>query len=208
MFTGIITEIGEVKSIVKKGVSTLLEVKCSKTADNIALGDSVAVNGVCLSVVKMNGALSFDVVGNTFNKTNLKRLKTKDRVNLENALKLGDTLSGHMVSGHIDCERPIRASKKTSKGWALDIGILPGDEKHIVPRGSVAVDGISLTVGEISSKSIRIFVIPHTLENTILNLKRTGDYVNLEFDMMAKYAEKKNPESSISQNMLREKGFM
>ena len=208
MFTGIITEIGEVKSIARKGGSALLEIKCSKTAENITIGDSVAVNGVCLSVVKMNGALSFDVVGNTYAKTNLKRLRAKDRVNLENALKLGDTLSGHMVSGHIDCERQVKANKKTSGGWVLDIGLLPGDEKHVVPRGSVAVDGISLTVGEVSKNSIRIFVIPHTLENTILNLKRAGDYVNLEFDMMAKYAEKKNPGSSITENMLREKGFM
>ena len=208
MFTGIITEIGEVKNVIRKGNSFLLEVKCDKTPENIAIGDSVAVNGVCLSVVKKKGTLLFDVVKNTFDKTNLKRLKTGDPVNLENAMKLGDTLSGHMVSGHVDCERPIRNNKKTPKGWVLDIGLLPGDEKHLVPQGSVAIDGISLTVGEISGNFLRIFLIPHTLENTILKLKRTKDYVNLEFDMMAKYAEKKKPASAITENILRKKGFM
>jgi riboflavin synthase len=207
MFTGIITEIGRIKRISRKGDSAVLEVACRKTAESIDIGDSVAVNGACLSVTKKGGSLSFDVVKNTFNKTNLKRLKAGDAVNLESSLKIGDDMSGHMVSGHVDCERPVRGNRKSRGGWTLDIGLLSGDERHIVPRGSVAIDGVSLTVGEISRNLLRVFLIPHTLDNTTLKLKRTGDYVNLEFDVIAKYAEK-GKSASITEDMLREKGFM
>jgi len=208
MFTGMITEIGKVKSIIRKGSSARLMVSCSKVKENINLGDSIAVNGVCLSVVEKNSVLIFDVVGNTLNETNLKRLRSGDMVNLEGALKVGDDLSGHMVSGHIDGERVIKANQNTSKGWVLDIAVLPDDEKYLISKGSIAVDGISLTIGEISRSFLRIFLIPHTIENTTLNLKGRGSYVNLEFDMMAKYAEKQGPKSSITKNMLAEKGFI
>jgi riboflavin synthase len=208
MFTGIITEIGRAKRISRKGDFAVLEVECRKTAEGIDIGDSVAVNGVCLSVIKKSGTLSFDVVKNTFDKTNLKRLKTGDAVNLESSLKVGDDMSGHMVSGHVDCERPVRGNRKDRGGWTLDVGLLSGDERHIVPRGSVAIDGVSLTVGEISRDSLRVFLIPHTLDNTTLKLKRTGDYVNLEFDIIAKYAERGKSGSVVTEDMLREKGFM
>ncbi len=163
---------------------------------------------MCLSVVNQKDSLVFDVVGNTLSKTSLKRLKAADAVNLENALKLGDTLSGHMVSGHIDGERLVRNMKKTARGWVAEINTCPGDEKYLIPRGSVAIDGISLTVGELLRGFFRIFLIPHTLDNTTLKLKKTGDYVNVEFDMMAKYAEKKSTQGTITDSMLREKGFM
>lgn len=207
MFTGIITEIGKVKAIARKGPSVRLDVACEKTGADLKPGDSVAVNGVCLSVVDRGPSLGFDVVENTFTMTSLKRLKSGDEVNLENALKMGDALSGHMVSGHVDCERIVRGNKKTLKGWVLDIALNPGDEKYLVPKCSVAVDGVSLTVGELTRNYLRIFLIPHTLENTILKLKKTGDYVNLEFDMMGKYAEKRNSGGAITEELLRQKGF-
>ena len=208
MFTGIITEIGEVKSIVRKGPSARLEIACKKVGKDINLGDSVAVNGVCLSVVDASDSLFFDVVGNTLSKTVFKRLKAGDAVNLESALKLGDTLSGHMVSGHVDGERVVKNNRKISGDQVLDIGILPGDEKYLLARGSVAVDGVSLTVGELSRGFFRIYLIPHTLDNSTLKSKRPGDYVNVEFDMMAKYAERNSQKGTITGDMLVEKGFM
>ncbi|MEA3489683.1 MAG: riboflavin synthase [Candidatus Omnitrophota bacterium] len=208
MFTGIITEVGKVKRVRRTGPSAVLEVMCRKAGDPLSPGESVAVNGVCLSVTGRRSGLLFDVVGNTLEKTNLKRLKTGDPVNLESALKIGDTLSGHMVSGHVDCERRLKNGKKTAKGWIMDISIFPGDRRHLVRKGSIAVDGVSLTVGELTVNRLRIFLIPHTLENTILKLKKTGDYVNLEFDIMAKYAEKRNSGNMITEDMLREKGFI
>ncbi len=207
MFTGIITEIGKVKSLVRKGASARLEMICDKTAQGVQLGDSVAVNGVCLSVVGMAGSLAFDVVGNTLDNSNLKRLKTGDAANLEKALKLGDTISGHMVTGHVDGERAVKASRNTPKGWMLDIALLGGDLKYVVPKASIAIDGVSLTVGEVLSDAVRIFLIPHTLENTTLKAKKTGDRVNVEFDMAAKYAAR-GAAGAITEDLLREKGFM
>lgn len=208
MFTGIITEIGEVKAIVRKGSFSRLEIKCEEIRKSVSLGDSVSVNGVCLSVVGKNDSLVFDVVPNTLDKTNLKRLKVQDTVNLENALKIGDRLSGHMVSGHIDGERVVKNSKKTSGGWVLDIGTFPSDEKYLASKCSVAVDGVSLTVGDLSRLFFRVYLIPHTLENSTLRSRRIGDYVNVEFDMMAKYARKGRSKGTITEGLLREKGFI
>lgn len=208
MFTGIITEIGKVKSLVRKGSTSRLEVECSKMGENLNIGDSVAVNGVCLSITKKTKGLIFDVVGNTFSNTNLKRLKPGNKVNLESALRMGDTLSGHIVSGHIDGERTIKKNQKTSSGWVLDIGMLPGDEKHLVNKGSVALDGVSLTVGEVSNKFFRIFLIPHTLGNTTIETRRIGDMVNVEFDVIGKYADKRSGARGITNETLRDNGFI
>lgn len=208
MFTGIITEIGKVKSVSRTAVGACLEVECEKVKENLNLGGSIAVNGVCLSAVKIDKTVSFDVVKNTFNSTNIKRLKVGSTVNLETALRMGDDLSGHIVSGHVDVERQIRKNQKTSNGWILDINIQAGDEEYILPKGSISIDGVSLTVGEIFKRYFRIFLIPHTLENTILLSKGAGSYVNLEFDVMSKYAEKRKEVSSITKRFLQEKGFM
>ena len=208
MFTGIIREIGKVKSISRGTSSTRLEAECGNISDDLQMGDSVAVNGVCLSVVgKSKGCITFDVVKNTIDTTNLKRLRAGSSVNLDSALTMGDKVSGHMVSGHIDGERVIKGNKKTAKGWMIEVRTLPGDEKYIVPKGSVAIDGASLTMGESDSGSFAVFLIPHTLENTTLKLKKRGDYVNVEFDMMAKYADKKKLKNSLTEDMLKDKGF-
>jgi|GEM_PF-292828 len=207
MFTGIVSEIGKVKSILKKGSSMQLEVTCSRALVNgTAIGASIAINGVCLSVVKKKGSLSFDVVDNTFKRTNLKRLKISSPVNLEKALRLGDDVSGHMVSGHVDDERTIYKLQKTSDRCTLDISLLPKDEKYLVPRGAVAIDGISLTVAEVFGTFFRIYLIPHTLKNTILKFKKIRDYVNIEFDIAAKYAEKRSAKP-ITNDLLRKNGF-
>ena len=208
MFTGIVQEIGLVKSVSRKKDNVELTVSCEKIKEGLELGDSVAVNGVCLSVTDNTGDVKFDVVKNTFSLTNLKRLKAGSRVNLENAMKLGDKVSGHMVSGHIDGERIIKKNTKTSNGWVLEVSIKPGDEKYMIPKGSVSIDGVSLTIGEIYPGGFKIFLIPHTLDNTILKDKKAGDYINVEFDMMSKYTQQKNKEGSITKDFLQKKGFM
>jgi riboflavin synthase len=208
MFTGIVTEIGEVEGLAKKSGAFRLKIKCEKTAEGVETGDSVAVNGVCLSVVGKDGGIFFDVVGNTLSGTGLKRLKRGDKVNLENALRQGDKISGHMVTGHVDGERVIRSKTRTPEGWRVDVSTLAGDEKYLVPRGSAAVDGISLTVAGSGKGYFRVFLIPHTLENTILKLKKTGDYVNVEFDMMAKYAKEQKGQGSVTKDLLRSTGFL
>ena len=209
MFTGIVREIGKVKSITRKSSSFSLRVACEDIKKNLETGDSVAVNGVCLSVVAKDGkSVSFDIVKNTFDTTNLKRLKPGAAVNLEGALEMGDKVSGHMVTGHIDGERAVKNNIKTAKGWTIEIGMLSGDEKYLTSKGAVAIEGVSLTVGELTPGAFKVFLIPHTLENTTLKLKRSGDYVNVEFDMMAKYAEKKELKNSITEDMLRDKGFI
>jgi len=207
MFTGIVTEIGEVKSIQKRSSSFRLGIKCEKVGKDMGIGGSIAVNGVCLSITEKKDVLYFDVVGNTENKTNLGNLTRGEKVNLESALKQGDDISGHMVSGHVDSMRKIKKSQKSADGWILDIEMLPVDTKYLIPRGSVAVDGVSLTVSEVSRGYFRIFLIPHTLKNTTLQFKKAGNFVNIEFDMLAKYVEK-NTSGTVSKDMLRKSGFM
>ena len=210
MFTGIIQEIGTVKKIQRKNTMSYLEIECKKILENIAFGDSVAVNGVCLSVVKQGANfLGFDVVANTLNATNLKRLKTRSKVNLESALKMGDNVGGHMVSGHIDYERVIKKNKKTAEGWILEVDIKNEDKQYVIQKGSISIDGVSLTIGEVGVNSIKIFLIPHTIENTILFIKKSGDYVNVEFDTMGKFAAKDNRSAGrITKEMLNRNGFM
>jgi len=208
MFTGIVTETGRVVKMSRAGETARIEIACGSTAEKVETGDSVAVNGVCLSVVDIGKNLAFDVVGNTLKKTALKRLKTGAAVNLENALRMGDDVSGHMVSGHVDGERRVRRNQKASGGWVLEVATQPGDGEYLVPGGSVAIDGVSLTVGEMRRGCFRVYLIPHTLAGTTLEFKKTGDYVNIEFDMMSKYPGNKSGGGAISETMLRDKGFM
>ncbi|MBL7072946.1 MAG: riboflavin synthase [Candidatus Omnitrophica bacterium] len=208
MFTGIVSEIGKVKSIRRRGALVQLEVECGKRLiKETAIGASIAINGVCLSVTRKNGSLFFDVVENTLKKTNLKRLKISSPVNLEKALKLGDDVSGHMVTGHVDDERRIKRIQRSSAKCILDVNISPNDEKYLVQRGSVAIDGVSLTVAEVYGTFFRVYLIPHTIENTVLKFKKQNDHVNVEYDMTAKYIEKGLGEV-ISKDFLRKKGFI
>ncbi len=207
VFTGIVREIGKVKSFRRDGSTMRLNVACGKVTEGLAIGDSVAVNGVCLSVTSLDGGTVFDVVGNTLSKTGLKQLKVGDLVNLESAMKLGDKISGHMVTGHVDGVRALRSSSRTSRGWVIDVSALPEDAKYLVPKGAVSIDGVSLTVGEVYRNFFRLYLIPLTLKDTTLGSKKTGDHVNVEFDMMAKYAEKQR-RGSVTKETLRRTGFM
>lgn len=189
MFTGIIEEIGQIKTARKSGSITRLEVLAGLSASGTKVGDSISVNGVCLTVVAMKaGMLSFDVIGETMRATTFKSLKYGERVNLERALKAGDRMSGHFVSGHVDCVAAIRSRKISRGDFEFQIGVPPKFLKYIIRKGSVAVDGISLTIADIKSGGFSVCIIPHTAKATTLWKKQSGDKVNIEFDMLLKGA--------------------
>lgn len=190
MFTGIIEELGAVKSISKRGKYALLEIRADKILDDIKIGDSVAVNGACLTIVKKENAfLSFEVMEETLRLTNLGGLHPNDAVNLERALKAGDRLSGHFVSGHIDAKAVIRKKAFIGENLCFEIVIPKGLNKYIILKGSVAVDGISLTVADVRASAFSVYIIPHTIKNTTLKNKNAGSLVNIEADMLAKYVK-------------------
>lgn len=187
MFTGIIEELGEVKSISRRGKVTLLEIKALKVLEGIKIGDSIALNGTCLTVVKKEKeSLSFEVMPETLAVTNLGNLKIKDKVNLERALKIGDRLSGHFVTGHIDCQGIIRRKNYIGGNLCFEIAVPQNFMQRIIPKGSVAIDGISLTIVNKKANTFSCYIIPHTLEHTTLKFKGPSDKVNIEFDILAK----------------------
>lgn len=188
MFTGIIEELGTVKSISRKGDITVLSVETGRAAEGAKLGDSIALNGVCLTVIRIDKrTLSFELLSETSKLTNLSRLKISEKVNLERSLRMGDRLSGHFVTGHIDCPGIIRNKTYIAGNLCFEITVPFEFLKFIAPKGSVAVDGISLTVAGKRSNIFSIYIIPHTLRNTTLSFKGTSSQVNIEFDILAKY---------------------
>jgi riboflavin synthase len=187
MFTGIVEELGRVQSISKRPNSTLLAVKANRVLADVNIGDSVAVNGVCLSVVKKERqVLLFEAIPQTLRMTNLSNLKVSEQVNLERSLKVGDRLSGHFVSGHIDCTGTIRKKNHIRQEINLAISIPKEFIKYCIPRGSIAIDGISLTLAEVKSNTFTVYIIPYTLKNTTLAFKGPSSKVNIEFDILAK----------------------
>lgn len=191
MFTGIIEELAAVKSVSRRGNITNLSVQADKCAEDTKIGDSISVNGVCLTAVKTDkNLLNFELLDETTRLTNLCRLKVGEKLNLERALKIGDRLSGHFVTGHIDCLGIIRNKTHLSGNLCFEIAIPQAafsGLKFIVSKGSIAVDGISLTIVNIRSNVFSVYIIPHTLQNTTLNFKGPSDCVNIEFDILAKY---------------------
>ena len=207
MFTGIVEEIGKIKNIFSKGSSKALLLDARKIQEDTRIGDSISVNGVCLTVnEKKSDGLVFDVIEETLERTNLRFLKKGDSVNVEGALASGGKVSGHFVYGHIDGLRPVVGGKKGKDGGYVDIALNKEDHKYVLEKGSIAVDGVSLTVGKVFSDKVRIFLIPHTLKNTILPDTKTGDRVNIEFDFLAKYVYKQS-RGGITEKFLKETGF-
>jgi len=192
MFTGIIEEIGTMKSIKRQGHSLVLTIGASRILEDVRLGDSIAVNGVCLTVVSFDSSgVSMDVMPETYRKTNLAALQPGSRVNLERAMAAGGRYGGHMVQGHIDGTGTIRG--RTREENAVVYVIAPERTellRYIIPQGSVAIDGISLTVVSVEDSLFTISIIPHTLQETILADKHPGDVVNLEGDILGKYIER------------------
>ncbi len=188
MFTGIVKELGKVRRISGLGGVYKLSIEAKDSAAGLNTGDSLAVNGVCLTLTgKDKNTLDFDVMGETFKRTNMSKLKIGEAVNLESALRAGDPLGGHFVSGHIDCVGRIREIKRAGDNYSIEVAFPGQYKKFVVEKGSIALDGISLTVGMVGNGSAHVHIIPHTLKATTLGSKRSGDEVNIEFDMIGKY---------------------
>lgn len=187
MFTGIVEELGEIKSITKRGSIAFICVKANAVLGDVKIGDSISVNGACLTAVKKdNPLLTFEVIPETLKVTNLGILRISDKVNLERSLKVGDRLSGHFVTGHIDCLGIIRKKNYIGANLAFEIVVPVQFMEFVLPKGSIAVDGISLTIVDKKSNTFRVYIIPHTLKNTTLSFKGPSDKVNIEFDILAK----------------------
>lgn len=188
LFTGLVEEVGVVQGIVKSHMSALLTIRAKEVLHGLKEGDSVAVNGVCLTVTGLCGeSFNVDVMAETLEKTNLGELREGSLVNLERALKVGERLNGHFVTGHVDATGTV--VRRRERGIASDIWIaIPEEiEKYFVPQGSVAVDGVSLTVAEKGAGVFMVSLIPHTKMVTTLGTKREGDKVNIEVDVLGKY---------------------
>ena len=210
MFTGIIESMGAVKKISGRGEDALLEIDTSLDLGDVKTGDSIAVSGTCLTVTSVSDmGFVADVSAETLAKTTMKNLKRGDKVNLEKALKLDSFLGGHLVLGHVDgigniCER-LSMSNSIIFGVELNKEL----SKYIVPKGSVAIDGISLTVNRCEKNRFYVNVIPHTARTTTLESKKVRDPVNIETDILGKYVEKLlHPEREIDMDFLSEHGFL
>jgi riboflavin synthase len=195
MFTGIVEEVGEALQVIERPESIRLTLSSLRCAEAIQVGDSLAVNGCCLTVVRIKEripgtALEFDLLRETWNRTNLRFIKIGSRVNLERSVRADGRIHGHFVTGHIDGTGKIESLEKFGGDWKLVIATVPEILRYVVPKGSIAVDGISLTVAEMAGETFVLWIIPHTREVTTLAHRRAGDFVNLEADLLAKYVEK------------------
>jgi riboflavin synthase len=190
MFTGLIEKIGTVVAARASHRGTQLQIDAPRIAKRIRSGNSIAVNGCCLTLASRRGnRLTFDLLEETVARTNLKNLHRNDRVNLERALAANERFGGHFVQGHIDCVSPILSFEKEGANFRLELG-LPSEFAHYVAcKGSIAVNGISLTVAEIPAGSFVVWIIPYTKRHTNLDKAKTGELVNLEFDILAKYVQ-------------------
>ena len=188
MFTGIIEEIGVVANIKRTGESFVLAIEAKKILNDVQLGDSIAVNGVCLTVTSFTGKLfTVDVMPETVKASSLNMIKRGSKVNLERAMAAGGRFGGHFVSGHIDGTGIIKSKQSFENAVYYEIEAEQELLKYIILRGSITVDGTSLTVFAVTENSFTLSIIPHTLSETILGLKGSGDIVNLECDMIGKY---------------------
>ena len=188
MFTGIVKELGIVRRISGLGRIYKLSIEAKALSGGLGTGDSVSVNGVCLTLTgKDKNVLDFDVMGETFNRTNISKVRIGEPVNLEGALKVGDQLGGHFVTGHIDCVGKIKEIGRAGEDYSLEVTFPDKYKRFVVEKGSISLDGISLTVGSSGDGSAVVYIIPHTLKATTLGSKRRGDEVNIEFDIVGKY---------------------
>jgi len=191
MFTGIVEGIGEVRNMVPVGPGAACTVRVPPCISDCRAGDSLSVDGVCLTVTSMKGDLfALDVSGETLARSTLGSLKQGSMVNLERALRLSDRLGGHLVSGHVDGTGTIDKMAKLQGSWVIGITIDKDLSRYLIEKGSVAVDGMSLTVNRCSGRSFEVTVVPHTALVTTISKKRRGDRVNIEVDMISKYIEK------------------
>ncbi len=212
MFTGIIEEIGKIEEISKHGHNLQLEIKTSKILNDLKVGDSININGACQTVIGTDSdSFTVEAVEETVRKTNLGLLKKNNLVNLERSLRFSDRLGGHLVSGHIDCVGKIKSFVKKDGSFLYEFGLPEKYLAYLVEKGSVAVEGISLTVVEVKENSFTVSIIPFTLENTNLGTKKVEDSVNIETDLIGKYVERilrsKSDKSMITEEWLKDKGW-
>jgi riboflavin synthase len=214
MFTGIIEDKGKVRRVEYRGLEKRLTLEMPKDLTGLQPGDSINVNGVCLTVVELQGRqIVLDLSQETLQKTVLSELREGDQVNLERALRLSDRLGGHLVTGHTDGIGVITEKRKERDFINLKIRVPSQVSKYIVPKGSISVDGISLTVNSLEAEEIRITVIPYTLEKTTLIDKNVGDRVNVEADILGKYVEKfldrkGDTSKALTLSFLKEHGYI
>jgi riboflavin synthase len=214
MFTGIIEEIGKIQKtqLIAGGLSLKIEAK--EILEDISVNDSICIDGVCLTATKIDDfGFWVDAVGATLEKTTFVDIKTSSSVNLERSLRLNDRLGGHLVQGHINGIGTISEIKKLGDNYLVNIEI-PGElEDYIIKEGSIAINGISLTIADVIKNQVVISIIPHTWQNTTLQYKQVNDKVNVEIDILAKYVEKllsknnSNTKIDISENWLKELGY-
>lgn len=217
MFTGIIEEIGTIKSINSNGISSQLCISANKILEDTKIGDSIAVNGVCLTVTSIKSNLfTADVMAETLRRSNLGNLIPQSKVNLERAMPANGRFGGHIVSGHIDGTGTIVETKPEGNAVWIKINCSDNLLKYIIHKGSITIDGISLTVAKVTDSDFSVSIIPHTAANTTLLQKKSGDIVNLENDVVGKYIEKllsfqkideQKPQSKITEEFLRQNGF-
>lgn len=217
MFTGIIEEVGTVNTINKTTKQSRLTVSANLVLENLKIGDSIAVNGICLTVISFDQKeFCVDVMNETIQRTAYLQLKVNSHVNLERAMQLNGRLGGHLVSGHVDGTGTIIQIKKDSNATKYIIQTTPVLLKYIVEKGSIAIDGISLTVVSVNESSFAVSLIPHTMQVTTMAYKKVNDLVNLENDLIAKYVEKwwfnnqsdePKKQNLINQDFLKKHGF-
>lgn len=212
MFTGIIEELGKVVSLTRSSQTGRLTIAVSKDFSQVKTGESIAVNGSCLTVTAVKrGNLEFDLSFETLQKTTLHTVKLGDKVNLERALPIAGRLGGHLVSGHVDGIGEIRQKISQSKGLELHVSIPSQLLTYAVQKGSISLDGISLTIADIRKSLLIIYVVPHTAKVTTLGQKNIGDQINIEVDLLSKYIERhlrQEVNKGISDDTLSRVGFL
>ena len=218
MFTGLIEAIGEARDIKRLGLEATLTLQVPSSFSDCRPGDSIAVDGVCLTITDIRGnLLTLDVSRETLERSTLGELKGGGTVNLERAMRLSDRVGGHLVSGHVDDTGIVKRIEREGRSWLIQISLDPSLGRYLIEKGSIAVDGISLTINSCTASSFSVAIIPQTATLTTLLRKKAGDKVNVEIDMISKYIEKflnkeegtmpKEPPSRIDRDMLIRFGF-
>ncbi|KQL46128.1 riboflavin synthase subunit alpha [Brevibacillus choshinensis] len=221
MFTGLIEEVGTLEAMTGSGQASRLVIRAARVLEGVKTGDSISVNGICLTVTSYTSRhFTVDVMPETLNKTSLRQLRQGQRVNLERAMRLGDRFGGHIVSGHVDDTGTIVSRQPHANAVLFRIAADSSLLKYVIPRGSICIDGISLTVVDVNENDFSVSIIPHTLAETSLQDRKVGDQVNLEADVIGKYVERlmgvratyeadvrAEPSSRLSLAFLQDNGF-